>query len=685
MNSAELANKAGAAIDLGAEADFSLGDLVARPASREIVVAGKVEMIEPRVMQALVALARRRGEVVSRDQLVDACWSSRVVSEDAITRCIAKVRRLASATTFELETIPRVGYRLVAGLAPSANREGLAATTVPVAITLPKFASRRKNWVLITGAIVVLCVAGGSYWTWRVVQALGASTLSEAGALLDSGAKPNFAVLPFDALSRDADADYLADAIPAAINNQLIGLGFQVVSPAVAFQYRGERKAQAATELGPRYIIDGSVRLDGDKLHVTARVDWASQPVSVWSQDFAVSIGDASNLPGAIATTLASLSIFRTTARTEVSSSPTVTAGGMRVAERMRTGDDMGAYLLAKDLLRETPNALLTQTYYMLATAAALDLLPRDERVNALADARKVASQAATFSPYGAPVSVQALMPVVEWSARERILQDALDVDAPLPALRYTLASQLASTGRIAEAKSIARAAAITDPLSSTNVLVYAASLDIAGQREEAATLLARAERLWPNLEAVELLRFATAVAHGDSKTASAMMNNPTVSAILDPPAERQPYAAIVRALTTREAASIASVERACADPSKLARRRSGPCLSALVVLGRIDTFFKVAPLYFPEQRGDSAQARDARWLESPLAWRNLRMLFRTDMAALRTDARFIPLVERMGLLEYWRSSGKWPDFCDQEPASVCGLMRVMRDTDKSR
>ena len=45
-------------------------------------------------MQVLVALARRRGQVVSRDQLIETCWAGRVVGEDAINRCIAKVRRL---------------------------------------------------------------------------------------------------------------------------------------------------------------------------------------------------------------------------------------------------------------------------------------------------------------------------------------------------------------------------------------------------------------------------------------------------------------------------------------------------------------------------------------------------------------------------------------------------------------
>jgi hypothetical protein len=56
--------------------------------------------------------------------------------------------------------------------------------------------------------------------------------------------------------------------------------------------------------------------------------------------------------------------------------------------------------------------------------------------------------------------------------------------------------------------------------------------------------------------------------------------------------------------------------------------------------------------------------------------WRYARVLFRSDMKAVRADPRFIPIVERLGLVDYWRSSGKWPDFCKTEPDSVCALMR---------
>src|SRR5262245_17810229 len=100
-------------IDLAREKDFSLGPVHVRPSSRTVSARDNTEILEPRVMQVLVALARLPGEVVSRDQLIKECWAGRIVGDEAISRCIIKVRRLAETHGgFTLETIPRVGYRL---------------------------------------------------------------------------------------------------------------------------------------------------------------------------------------------------------------------------------------------------------------------------------------------------------------------------------------------------------------------------------------------------------------------------------------------------------------------------------------------------------------------------------------------------------------------------------------------
>lgn len=115
---------------LAAEPSFRLGSLGVRPSTREVISADASDVLEPRVMQVLVALARRRGQVLSRSDLIDACWGGRVVGDDAINRCIQAIRRLAQVRGgFSVLTVPRVGYRLDELGARNAEPAGEAART----------------------------------------------------------------------------------------------------------------------------------------------------------------------------------------------------------------------------------------------------------------------------------------------------------------------------------------------------------------------------------------------------------------------------------------------------------------------------------------------------------------------------------------------------------------------------
>src|SRR5215475_7332297 len=108
-------------IDLAREPDFVMGASRVSPSTREIVRGPERELLEPRVTQVLVALFRAHGRVVSRDELIARCWEGRIVGEDAINRAIGRLRRLSEAdqgASFEIETIPRVGYRLLPAAVP---------------------------------------------------------------------------------------------------------------------------------------------------------------------------------------------------------------------------------------------------------------------------------------------------------------------------------------------------------------------------------------------------------------------------------------------------------------------------------------------------------------------------------------------------------------------------------------
>ena len=197
-------------IDLGAEADFSLGDLSVRPSLREAGVGGSYETVEPRVLQVLVALVRAAGDVVSRDRLIEQCWGGRLVGDDAINSSIAKVRSLAALTTpaaFEIETIPRVGYRLHARTAVTPEAAPAPPTAESNGSKTPGLRVRR--WIFVVSLSLAALIAGLAWrffkadksLDWTVVEShqpfIGASlierypAISPDGTMLAYSAGPN--------------------------------------------------------------------------------------------------------------------------------------------------------------------------------------------------------------------------------------------------------------------------------------------------------------------------------------------------------------------------------------------------------------------------------------------------------------------------------------------------------------
>jgi DNA-binding winged helix-turn-helix (wHTH) protein/Flp pilus assembly protein TadD len=155
-------------IDLAHAEPFPLGRIDVRPALRQLVRDdGREEVVEPRVMQVLVALARADGAILSRDDLTHCCWENRVVGEDAINRVISRLRRVAEGIgqdSFRIETITKVGYRLVQGApgaAPTSRDEALASARADA------HRLRLDRRAMVTGAGLAVAATGIGAFTWR--------------------------------------------------------------------------------------------------------------------------------------------------------------------------------------------------------------------------------------------------------------------------------------------------------------------------------------------------------------------------------------------------------------------------------------------------------------------------------------------------------------------------------------
>jgi DNA-binding winged helix-turn-helix (wHTH) protein len=94
---------------------FLLGDARIDPSGLAVERARSAQRVEARVMEVLLALARQPGRVVSRRELEREVWPGRVVTDDAVTNAIGKLRRALGDNPRgprPVETIAERGYRL---------------------------------------------------------------------------------------------------------------------------------------------------------------------------------------------------------------------------------------------------------------------------------------------------------------------------------------------------------------------------------------------------------------------------------------------------------------------------------------------------------------------------------------------------------------------------------------------
>jgi Tol biopolymer transport system component/DNA-binding winged helix-turn-helix (wHTH) protein len=133
-----------------------------------------VQTLEPRVMQVLVALHQARGEPVSRDDLSERCWEGRIVGEDALIRCVGRLRKaLAGEPRVAIDTIAKVGYRLRV----LAAERGAESVPAPASFSphepLPAPAASRRlprKAVLAAAGVAAVAVVAGGAATWNALR-----------------------------------------------------------------------------------------------------------------------------------------------------------------------------------------------------------------------------------------------------------------------------------------------------------------------------------------------------------------------------------------------------------------------------------------------------------------------------------------------------------------------------------
>ena len=258
--------KDGAIDDFGTAPDHPVRRVRARPGAERIAGSSKAVEVEPQVFDLIALLAAHPGRVLGRDEIIDAVWGGRIVSDSAVsTRMNAARRALGDDGKRQrmIRTVSRRGFLFVPETqAIDSGTDGIDGGPGEVA------------------------------------------SVSELGAGQE---KPSIVVLPFENLSGDPAQSFFSDGIADDIITDLSRYGELFViarQSAFVFHERKEAADDFAGELGVAYMLEGSVRRAEGRVRVTAQLIEVASRKTLWAERFNRDIGDILAVQEEIATVI---------------------------------------------------------------------------------------------------------------------------------------------------------------------------------------------------------------------------------------------------------------------------------------------------------------------------------------------------------------------------------------------
>ena len=244
------------------------------------------------------------------------------------------------------------------------------------------------------------------------------------------------------------------------------------------------------------------------------------------------------------------------------------------------------------------------------------------------------------------------LIPSGRWAEREAAFRKGLSVDPDASNLQNFLAGVLFDVGRLREGLALQRNGQMLDPLSAPKSYGLAQTLMETGHVSEGLALMDRSTRIWPSHPAGWMIHFGCG--HGQFRhiaDVKAMLDTPQYIPVGLEPEALAAMRAYLNALQQKIPAARLAAENSLRSAAASGAVSAPRAMQMFAALDDVDSAFMLARTLFA--RLDSRPTPNAT---APL------FLNVTD--SMRRDPRFTPLAAQAGLVEYWQTTGKWPDFC---------------------
>ena len=265
----------------GLAGDCRIADWLVEPTINRLSRNGNSVRLEPKTMDVLMYLAERPGKLVTRRELEEAVWADMIVSYDALTGAIQKLRKAFNDDPRHpsvIETLPKKGYRLVAPVQSPGAGPGQPAPTA-IQSTTRQWQATKPVW-LPAITLVAITAAAIAWYAW--IELPG----QETAAL----ASPNsIAVLPFDNLSRSPAQEYFSDGMTDELITSLAKYpDLLVIARDSAFMHKNREIdiAAVAEELKVRFILHGSVRRDNEQVRINAQLVDTLDNTLRWAESY---------------------------------------------------------------------------------------------------------------------------------------------------------------------------------------------------------------------------------------------------------------------------------------------------------------------------------------------------------------------------------------------------------------